>query len=92
MKLADALVINKADGDNKLPAETARNEYERSMRYLQPFTEGWVFMISLENFGNRIVDLNGQEILAEDMQLNQKAFIEFQGPTTTTRTSVTRIE
>ncbi|WP_035247308.1 methylmalonyl Co-A mutase-associated GTPase MeaB [Desulfogranum mediterraneum] len=42
MELADALLINKADGDNKLYAETARNEYERAMHYLQPSTEGWV--------------------------------------------------
>ena len=42
MELADALVINKADGKNKLFAETARSEYERAMHYLQPFTEGWV--------------------------------------------------
>ncbi len=42
MELADALVINKADGDNKLPAETARSEYERAMHYLQPSTEGWI--------------------------------------------------
>lgn len=41
MELADALIINKADGDNKLPAERARNEYERAMHYLQPATEGW---------------------------------------------------
>ncbi len=42
MELADALVINKADGENKLRAETARNEYERAMHYLQPSTEGWI--------------------------------------------------
>ncbi len=41
MELADALIINKADGDNKLPAQLARNEYERAMHYLQPATEGW---------------------------------------------------
>ncbi|WP_310598621.1 methylmalonyl Co-A mutase-associated GTPase MeaB [Desulfobulbus sp.] len=41
MELADALVINKADGKNKLPAETARAEYERALHYLQPSTEGW---------------------------------------------------
>ncbi|MBM9614134.1 methylmalonyl Co-A mutase-associated GTPase MeaB [Desulfobulbus rhabdoformis] len=41
MELADALVINKADGKNKLFAETARSEYERAMHYLQPSTEGW---------------------------------------------------
>jgi LAO/AO transport system kinase len=42
MELADALVINKADGENKLKAQTARSEYERAMHYLQPSTEGWV--------------------------------------------------
>ncbi len=42
MELADALVINKADGDNALPAKRARNEYERAMHYLRPSTEGWV--------------------------------------------------
>lgn len=42
MELADALIINKADGDNKLRADLARNEYERAMHYLQPATEGWV--------------------------------------------------
>ncbi|NLZ18324.1 MAG: methylmalonyl Co-A mutase-associated GTPase MeaB [Desulfobulbaceae bacterium] len=42
MELADALVITKADGSNKIPAQTARSEYERAMHYLQPSTEGWV--------------------------------------------------
>lgn len=41
MELADALVINKADGKNKLLAQTARAEYERALHYLQPSTEGW---------------------------------------------------
>ncbi len=42
MELADALVITKADGKNKLIAQTARAEYERALHYLQPSTEGWV--------------------------------------------------
>ncbi len=41
MELADALLINKADGDNKIRAQMARNEYERAIHYLQPATEGW---------------------------------------------------
>ena len=40
-ELADALLVNKADGDNKLFAEVARNEYERALHYLRPATEGW---------------------------------------------------
>ncbi|ETR68575.1 MAG: hypothetical protein OMM_10383 [Candidatus Magnetoglobus multicellularis str. Araruama] len=41
MEMADALVINKADGDNKLRSESARNEFERALHYLQPAIEGW---------------------------------------------------
>jgi LAO/AO transport system kinase len=42
VELANALVINKADGDNALPAEHARSEYERALHYLQPATKGWL--------------------------------------------------
>ncbi len=52
---------------------------------------GNLFMISLENFADRIIDRNGKEIAAEDMTLDQEAIIEFQGVTTITRTSVVRI-
>jgi LAO/AO transport system kinase len=41
MELADAVVINKADGDNKLKALAAKAEYNRALRYLAPATEGW---------------------------------------------------
>lgn len=41
MELADALLINKADGDNKIRAQSARAEYNRALHYLSPATEGW---------------------------------------------------
>ncbi len=41
IELADAIVINKADGDNRQPAELARAEYERALHYLRPATRGW---------------------------------------------------
>lgn len=41
MELADAVLINKADGDNKLKALAAKAEYNRALRYLAPATEGW---------------------------------------------------
>lgn len=41
IELADAIVINKADGDNAQPAELSRTEYERALHYLRPATEGW---------------------------------------------------
>ncbi len=41
MELADAILVNKADGDNKTRALAARADYARILHYLQPATEGW---------------------------------------------------
>ncbi|NDJ60182.1 MAG: methylmalonyl Co-A mutase-associated GTPase MeaB [Chloroflexi bacterium] len=41
IELADALLINKADGDNKSRALGARAEYNRALHYLSPATHGW---------------------------------------------------
>jgi len=41
IEMADAIVVNKADGDNKPRAERARGEYARVFRFLHPFTPGW---------------------------------------------------
>jgi LAO/AO transport system kinase len=41
MELADAIVVNKADGDNLLKAKVARAEYERMIEFIRPATEGW---------------------------------------------------
>ncbi|MBU8904986.1 methylmalonyl Co-A mutase-associated GTPase MeaB [Desertibacillus haloalkaliphilus] len=41
MEIADAIFINKADGQNKQAALNAKVEYNRLLHYLQPATEGW---------------------------------------------------
>lgn len=41
IELADAIVVNKADGDNLLRAEQAKVEYTKVMHFLHPFTPGW---------------------------------------------------
>jgi LAO/AO transport system kinase len=41
MERSDLIVVNKADGDNKLRANAARADYERILHFLQPSTEGW---------------------------------------------------
>lgn len=41
IEIADALLINKADGNNKIPAGLARQEYSKALHYLTPATEGW---------------------------------------------------
>lgn len=40
-EIADAIIINKADGDNKIRAQLARSEYNRALHYMAPATEGW---------------------------------------------------
>jgi len=41
MELADAIVVNKADGDNKRSAIKTQSEYNRILHFLQPATVGW---------------------------------------------------
>jgi len=41
VELADALVINKADGDRRQRAMADRAEFERAVHYLLPATAGW---------------------------------------------------
>jgi LAO/AO transport system kinase len=41
IELADAILINKADGDNQRPARMAKAEYNRVLSFLHPCTEGW---------------------------------------------------
>ena len=41
IELADAIFINKADGDNKLRADIAREEFSRALHYLKSPTDGW---------------------------------------------------
>lgn len=41
MELADAILVNKADGYNKQRAAVAKAEYERILYYLRQATEGW---------------------------------------------------
>lgn len=41
IELADAILVNKADGDNRMKALTARADYEQILHYLRPATEGW---------------------------------------------------
>jgi len=41
IELADALVVNKADGPNKSRALVTRQEYAMALKYLAPATRGW---------------------------------------------------
>ncbi|WP_053073718.1 methylmalonyl Co-A mutase-associated GTPase MeaB [Bacillus sp. LL01] len=41
LELVDAIVVNKADGDNKARAEKTAHEYRQILHFLQPATDGW---------------------------------------------------
>lgn len=41
MELTDLIVVNKADGDNKRPAERTMREYRQILHVLQPASPGW---------------------------------------------------
>ncbi len=41
LELADAVAINKADGDNLEKAQRARREYENALHYLSPASPNW---------------------------------------------------
>ncbi len=41
VELADAVLINKADGASRNLALMSRADYERALHYIQPSTEGW---------------------------------------------------
>ena len=41
IEIADALIVNKADGDNIAAAGAARAQFSQSLRLLAPATEGW---------------------------------------------------
>ncbi len=41
MELADAIVVNKADGENLARATVTQGEYERMVEFIRPATEGW---------------------------------------------------
>lgn len=47
MEMADAILINKADGDNKLRASLARMEYENALHLFPPTDSGWKPQVGL---------------------------------------------
>jgi LAO/AO transport system kinase len=41
MEMVDLMAINKADGDNRVPSETARRQYESALKLFPPHASGW---------------------------------------------------
>ncbi len=59
MEMADAIVINKADGDNILHADIAKKEYQNALHLFPPAQFGWMPLVetcsSTTNIGIEIV-------------------------------------
>lgn len=55
IEIADAVIINKADGENQKKAEIARNDYQNALHYLRPESQSWTPVVklcsALENTG-----------------------------------------
>lgn len=47
MEMADAVLINKADGDNRMRAEAARSEQAMAVHHLAPATPSWRTEVAL---------------------------------------------
>ncbi len=61
LELADAIAVNKADGDNIVKAEKARKQYESALHFLAPVSPNWTPPVmtcsSLEEQGAGILAL-----------------------------------
>jgi len=47
MEMADAIIINKADGDNLQKAKRAKHEYENALHLFPPTDSGWVPVVDI---------------------------------------------
>lgn len=72
MEMADAVVINKADGENKKPALQAKANYENALHLFQPSESGWQPRVltcsSLEKTG--LIEI--WQLIQEHLLLTQK--------------------
>jgi LAO/AO transport system kinase len=71
IEMADAVLINKADGDNRLRAEQARAEQENALHCLQPATPGWRTEVSLCS------GLTGQGV-PETWKMVERFYVQFE--------------
>lgn len=47
IELADAIYINKADGDNRKKALSSKTEFSMAVKYIAPATRGWKTIVNL---------------------------------------------
>lgn len=83
IELADSILVNKADGNNKIQAESARAQYNNALHYLANATPGWKSKAytcsALENTGidnvweviTKFIQYTKQNKIFDDRRLQQ---------------------
>jgi LAO/AO transport system kinase len=72
LEVADAIVINKADGDNINRAEMARKEYEAALHMLMPASPNWsVPVLTCSSTEQRGIDKIWETVLAHKTALTR---------------------
>lgn len=81
LELADAVAINKADGDNIGKAEKARKEYEAALHLLIPSTSTWTppvvtcsstEMTGINEIWNIVLDHRNKMVKSGELETNRK--------------------
>ena len=81
MELADAVVINKADGDNINKAKMAKRQYEMAMRLLNPVSPNWtppvltcsaLEMTGIEEVWETVLDYIGKLTATGELKLKRE--------------------
>jgi len=72
MEMADAIIINKADGDNLKKAELAKNQYTNALHLFPPADSGWTPMAeTCSALSNQRID-KVWKIVTDYLKLTQK--------------------
>jgi LAO/AO transport system kinase len=81
LELADAVVVNKADGDNVERAEFARKQYETALHFLAPASSSWMppvltcsalEMIDIDVIWNTVMAHHEKFTQTGELQANRK--------------------
>ena len=81
LELADAVVVNKADGDNVERAEFARKQYETALHFLAPASSSWMppvltcsalEMIDIDVIWNTVLAHHEKFTQTGELQANRK--------------------
>jgi LAO/AO transport system kinase len=72
LELADAVVVNKADGDNVKKAEFARKQYETALHFLAPASSNWTAPV-LTCSALEMIDI---DVIWETVLAHHRKFIE----------------